>query len=153
MRQGEHAAVIDQWEGQPVESVAPVDQGQVQDRLDPTPARPTGEDVEGDAHDRHLGPDGRRRGLPPEPPLEGHERQDDPVPVGQQFAVEDPVPGQVPGAVDDLGELTGHVVQIAAVQPNLGAGPMELDADPVVLVLDPGDRPQPAHDLGGVLGR
>ena len=39
------------------------------------------------------------------------------------------------------------------VEPDLVALAVELGADAVVLVLDPDGRPEPGHDLGGVLGR
>jgi len=44
-------------------------------------------------------------------------------------------------------------MEVARVQPDLTALAMELAADPVVLVLDPDDRPEAGQDLGGVLGR
>ena len=61
----------------------------------------------------------RRRVLAPEPRLELEERQHHAVLPGEQLAVEDPRPGQVAGARDDLRELAADVVQVARVEADL----------------------------------
>ena len=88
----------------------------------------------------------------PEPRLEGDERQDRAVAPGEELAIEDAVPRQVPRRRDDLWELCGDVVQVARVEADLVPEPMQLAADAVVLVLDPDSRPEAGKDLGRVLG-
>jgi len=48
-----------------------------------------------------------------EPRLERLEGHDGAVAVGQDLAVEDPVPGEAASPLDDLGELAADVVQIS----------------------------------------
>ena len=55
------------------------------------------------------------------------------------------------GGLDDLGELSADVVEIAAVEPDVVLLLVELGADPVVLVLHPDLRAEAPKDLGGVL--
>ena len=58
--------------------------------------------------------------------LEGHERHHRAVPVGQDLAVKDSRPGQIPGTGHDLRELAGDVVQVAAEEADLVAGARDL---------------------------
>ena len=121
-----------------LEPAAPVLERLAEERLDRRPSPPSEpEDVERDVDHGDLGPDRRRRRLPAEPGLERDERQDGAVAPGEDLAVEDPVPGEAAGALDDLRELAADVVQVARVEPDVVAVAVELGADPVVLVLDP----------------
>ena len=81
--------------------------------------------------------DRRGRRLPAEPRLEADERQHQAVLEGEDLAVEDTGPAERPGRLDDLGELVADVVQVARVEPDVGAALVELGTDAVVLVLDP----------------
>src|SRR3990172_2073911 len=76
-------------------------------------ARALGENVEGDIDDgnrfAHVG----RRRLAPEAGLELEEGHRAAVLEREDLAVEDGVPGQPAGGLGDLGELPGHVVEVA----------------------------------------
>ena len=71
---------------------------------------------------------------------------------GQDLAVQDAVPVQRAGGLDDFRELAADVVQVPAVQPDLGPAPVELGSHTVVLVLDPDGGPEPRQYVGGILG-
>ena len=49
------------------------------------------------------------------------------------------------GRLDDLRELAADVVEVARVEADVVARLVELGADPVVLVLDPDLRAEPAR--------
>ena len=113
--------------------------------------RPDGEQIEGDVDHRNLGLDRRRRPLAAESGLESQEGQDVAVGVGQDLAVQDAVPIHRPGRLDDLRELIADVVQVAAVEPDVGPTAVELRTNAVVLVFHPDCRAQAGHDRGSVL--
>ena len=114
---------------------------------------PMASKIEGDVDHRNLGLHRGRGPLAAESGLQRQEGQDVAVGVGQDLAVQDAVPVQRPGRLDDLRELVADVVQVAAVEPDVGPAPVELGADAVVLVLHPDRWPQAGDDRGSVLGR
>ena len=152
MRSREATAIKGEWQVDRVQPGAALRQRRPKQRFDRLAARPQRQHVEGDVDDRHLGPDGVRRRLAPQPPLEGDERQDHAVAPGQDLTIEDPVPGQRGRCADDLRIARADVVQVARVEPDFGPELVELCPDPVVLVLHPDLRAEPGDDLGRILG-
>ncbi len=140
-------------QAQRLQARAALPQGQRQERDGRTPTRPRGEDVEGDVGDGHLGEHRGSGSLATQALLEGQERQHAAVAEGEQLAVEDPVPGEPAGRLDDLRELPRHVVEVAREEAHLVAPAVDLGPDPVVLVLRPDLGSQAANDLRRVLGR
>ena len=150
---GESPAGVDGRQVERVEPSAPFGQGQAEQRLDRlVPTCPDRQRIECHEDDRDIGLDRLRRRLASEPALERDEREDRPITPAEDLAIEDAVPGERPGRLDDLREPGADVVQVARVEPHIRAALVELGADAVVLVLDPDLRPEPADDLGGVLG-
>ena len=130
----------------------------LQERLELAVPWPEHEHVPRHEDHRHGRQDVGAGALPADARLEREERQHGPAALAvaaerEQLAVEDPVPGEVDRARDDLRVAVADLVEVAAVEADLRSAPVELGADAVVLVLDPDGRPEAAEDLGGVLGR
>ncbi len=135
-----------------LEARPPLAQGYLEEQFHRAVARSEGQHVEGDEGHGDLRQHHGRRCLPAQPLLERKERQDDTLAHGQQLTVQDAVPRQAPGGLQDLRELPGHVVEIAREEAYVVALPVQLGADAVVLVLGPDLRPEAGDDLGSVLG-
>ena len=71
----------------------------------------------------------------------------------EYLAVQNAVPIERAGRLDDLGELLADVVEVAAVEPHFRPAAVELSPDAVVLVLDPYHGAQAGEDVGGIFGR
>ncbi len=104
--------------------------------------------VEGDQHHRHLLDQLGARSYPSEARLQAGEVKHRSGPIRDQLPVDhQPLP-QARGRPHDLGEGGGHVVEVAREEARTGLGDqVQLGADAVVLVLDPGLRADPPHHL------
>ena len=109
--------------------------------------------VERDEHDGDLGQELLRGPHPSQPGLERGEVEHRSLAPGDELAVDDErrLVRQRARRLHDLGERPRHVVEVAAEQPRRPARlEVELGADAVVLVLDPGLVADSAHHLVGV---
>src|SRR5215212_5253429 len=119
MAQGEHPAVTRERQPELFEVSTAIRERLAEERIDGRLGRAgEPEDVERDVDHRNLAPDRRRRRLPAEACLEGDERQDRTIAPAEDLAVEDPVPAETSGTLDDLRELVADVVEVAREEPD-----------------------------------